>query len=473
MRGFQQISGRPSQLNAQQPLLSCSDRLQGRNVSPVDLQAARALDTGRNQDHAAMGQQVLARSQRGNLLRPRTLRQKTYVEAMERHDLTFALGPAGTGKTFLATVLAVRMLTERKVERLILTRPAVEAGERLGFLPGDLQQKVDPYLRPLYDALHSLLGPEKTSALLEKGVIEVAPLAYMRGRTLSEAFVILDEAQNTTPAQMRMVLTRLGERSRMVVTGDITQVDLPAGQLRGLVRLPRCWRVWKVSRSANSPQPMWCVTPRATSGRGLRQAIKPMAGHHQQPAAAGPGQVLTSPGPRGGDPHLQGDHNLAKAAKVHLVIWGDMPASSNFQEAIREAQSSALVGPNVVNKALPYVGGGMVLTAAGVLGGIATYVSMAPGVFQMLSFAAIIPWFILFFVAQNAANKANNSTALPLLVTFSLLMGFTLTGLVLRALAVAAPSVGIAALATGITFVVASIFGRRMSDSVGQALSRS
>ncbi|CAI8233716.1 MAG: PhoH-like protein [Prochlorococcus marinus str. MIT 9313] len=178
---------------------------------------------------------MLARSQRGNLLRPRTLRQKAYVEAMERHDLTFALGPAGTGKTFLATVLAVRMLSERKVERLVLTRPAVEAGERLGFLPGDLQQKVDPYLRPLYDALHALLGAEKTTTLLEKGVIEVAPLAYMRGRTLEEAFVILDEAQNTTPAQMRMVLTRLGERSRMVVTGDTTQVDLPPGQLSGLV----------------------------------------------------------------------------------------------------------------------------------------------------------------------------------------------------------------------------------------------
>ena len=127
------------------------------------------------------------------------------------------------------------MLTERKVERLVLTRPAVEAGERLGFLPGDLQQKVDPYLRPLYDALHMLLGPEKTAAMLEKGVIEVAPLAYMRGRTLAESFVILDEAQNTTPAQMRMVLTRLGERSRMVVTGDITQVDLQPGQLSGLV----------------------------------------------------------------------------------------------------------------------------------------------------------------------------------------------------------------------------------------------
>ncbi len=239
MRGLQlEIRGRPSQLERAAGVVELLRPFwqEGESVSSVDVQAAlQSLDTGRHQDHEAMGQQVLARSQRGNLLRPRTLRQKNYVEAMERHDLTLALGPAGTGKTFLATVLAVRMLTERKVERLILTRPAVEAGERLGFLPGDLQQKVDPYLRPLYDALHALLGPEKTSALLEKGVIEVAPLAYMRGRTLSEAFVILDEAQNTTPAQMRMVLTRLGERSRMVVTGDITQVDLPQGQLSGLV----------------------------------------------------------------------------------------------------------------------------------------------------------------------------------------------------------------------------------------------
>jgi len=239
MRGLQlDITGRPSQLERAAAVVELlrSFWQEGDAISTVDLQTAlQALDTNRRQDHQAMGQQVLARSQRGQLLRPRTLRQKTYVEAMERHDLTFALGPAGTGKTFLATVLAVRMLSERKVERLILTRPAVEAGERLGFLPGDLQQKVDPYLRPLYDALHALMGPEKTAALLEKGVIEVAPLAYMRGRTLAESFVILDEAQNTTPAQMRMVLTRLGERSRMVVTGDITQVDLPPGQLSGLV----------------------------------------------------------------------------------------------------------------------------------------------------------------------------------------------------------------------------------------------
>ena len=209
---------------------------EGQAVGAVDVQTALvALDTGRSAEHRDLGNVVLARSQAGKLLRPRTLRQRSYVEAMERHDLTLALGPAGTGKTFLATVQAVRMLNERRVERLILTRPAVEAGERLGFLPGDLQQKVDPYLRPLYDALHSLLGAERTSALLEKGVIEVAPLAYMRGRTLADAFVILDEAQNTTATQMRMVLTRLGENSRMVVTGDPTQVDLPRDQLSGLV----------------------------------------------------------------------------------------------------------------------------------------------------------------------------------------------------------------------------------------------
>ena len=239
IRGLQLvIGGRPAQLERAAAVVELIRPLwqEGQAVSAVDLQAAlTALDTGRRDAHAELADQVLARSQRGNLLRPRTLRQKAYVEAMERHDLTFALGPAGTGKTFLATVLALRMLSERKVERLVLTRPAVEAGERLGFLPGDLQQKVDPYLRPLYDALHALLGAEKTTTLLEKGVIEVAPLAYMRGRTLEEAFVILDEAQNTTPAQMRMVLTRLGERSRMVVTGDTTQVDLPPGQLSGLV----------------------------------------------------------------------------------------------------------------------------------------------------------------------------------------------------------------------------------------------
>ncbi|MCP9884153.1 PhoH family protein [Synechococcus sp. ATX 2A4] len=236
------IQGRSSQRERAAALVDLLRPLwqEGQAVGAIDVQTALvALDTGRSAEHRDLGNVVLARSQAGKLLRPRTLRQRSYVEAMERHDLTLALGPAGTGKTFLATVQAVRMLNERRVERLILTRPAVEAGERLGFLPGDLQQKVDPYLRPLYDALHSLLGAERTSALLEKGVIEVAPLAYMRGRTLADAFVILDEAQNTTAAQMRMVLTRLGENSRMVVTGDPTQVDLPRDQISGLEEAAR------------------------------------------------------------------------------------------------------------------------------------------------------------------------------------------------------------------------------------------
>jgi phosphate starvation-inducible PhoH-like protein len=232
------LSGRPAQLERTTALLELLRPLwqRGEAVFAMDLQNALAsLDAGRSEEHRSMGAQLLATSVHGRPFRSRTLRQKAFIEAMERHDLTLAIGPAGTGKTFLATIQAVRMLQERRVERLVLTRPAVEAGERLGFLPGDLQQKVDPYLRPLYDALHTLLGRERTEALLEKGVIEVAPLAYMRGRTLADAFVILDEAQNTTAAQMRMVLTRLGENSRMVVTGDVTQIDLPAGQLSGLV----------------------------------------------------------------------------------------------------------------------------------------------------------------------------------------------------------------------------------------------
>jgi len=208
----------------------------GEKVGPADLQnALHALNTGQTEAHAQQTATVLATQVNGRLLRPRTLRQKTFVEAIERHALTLAVGPAGTGKTFLATVQAVRHLQDRRVERIVLTRPAVEAGERLGFLPGDLQQKVDPYLRPIYDALHLLLGQERTTGLIEKGVIEIAPLAYMRGRTLADAFVIVDEAQNTSCAQMRMVLTRLGENSRMVVTGDITQIDLPPGQISGLV----------------------------------------------------------------------------------------------------------------------------------------------------------------------------------------------------------------------------------------------
>ena len=166
---------------------------------------------------------------------PKSVNQKRYVDAIRRSTVTFGVGPAGTGKTFLAMAMATAALSRREVNRIILTRPAVEAGERLGFLPGDLMAKVDPYLRPLFDALNDMMDPERVATHLEKGVIEVAPLAFMRGRTLNDSFVILDEAQNTTPEQMKMFLTRLGFGSRMVVTGDVTQVDLPRDQKSGLI----------------------------------------------------------------------------------------------------------------------------------------------------------------------------------------------------------------------------------------------
>lgn len=174
---------------------------------------------------------------RGKKIKPKTLGQKGYVEAIRRHDIVFGIGPAGTGKTYLAMTMAVKALKERTVQRLILTRPAVEAGENLGFLPGDLQEKVDPYLRPLYDALHDLLGVDVYKTYMEKGIIEIAPLAYMRGRTLDESFIILDEAQNTTAEQMKMFLTRLGFGSRAVITGDVTQIDLPRGRFSGLAQI--------------------------------------------------------------------------------------------------------------------------------------------------------------------------------------------------------------------------------------------
>jgi len=171
---------------------------------------------------------------RGRTIRPKTLNQKKYVDAIDEHTIVFGIGPAGTGKTYLAVAKAVQALQSKKVSRIILTRPAVEAGERLGFLPGTLSEKIDPYLRPLYDALHDMVDPDSIPRLMTSGVIEVAPLAYMRGRTLNDAFIILDEAQNTSPEQMKMFLTRLGFGSTMVVTGDTTQVDLPAGTASGL-----------------------------------------------------------------------------------------------------------------------------------------------------------------------------------------------------------------------------------------------
>jgi phosphate starvation-inducible PhoH-like protein len=173
-------------------------------------------------------------SNRGRTIRPKTLNQKKYVEAIDKHTVVFGIGPAGTGKTYLAMAKAVQALQSKQVNRIILTRPAVEAGERLGFLPGTLSEKIDPYLRPLYDALHDMIDPESIPKLLAAGTIEVAPLAYMRGRTLNDAFIILDEAQNTSPQQMKMFLTRLGFGSKIVVTGDVTQIDLPTGVKSGL-----------------------------------------------------------------------------------------------------------------------------------------------------------------------------------------------------------------------------------------------
>lgn len=171
----------------------------------------------------------------GRAIKPRSPRQRDYLEALVKHDMVFAIGPAGTGKTYLAVAMAVRRLLEESVRRIVICRPAVEAGEKLGFLPGDLQQKVDPYLRPIYDALFGMMAADRCARMLERGIIEVAPLAYMRGRTLDDAFVIMDEAQNTTVEQMKMFLTRLGPHSRAAVTGDITQVDLPPDKLSGLI----------------------------------------------------------------------------------------------------------------------------------------------------------------------------------------------------------------------------------------------
>lgn len=178
----------------------------------------------------------IARTYNGKLIYPKTLGQKSYYYALKNNDVVFGIGPAGTGKTYLAVVFAVAALKNNEVKKIILTRPAVEAGENLGFLPGDLKEKVDPYLRPLYDALYDMLGVEQTEKLMEKGVIEIAPLAYMRGRTLEDAYVILDEAQNTTDNQMKMFLTRLGFRSKMIITGDISQIDLPRNTTSGLIR---------------------------------------------------------------------------------------------------------------------------------------------------------------------------------------------------------------------------------------------
>jgi phosphate starvation-inducible PhoH-like protein len=206
---------------------------QGHEIAPGTIEAVtRALD--QHESPSEILEDVVWRH-RATKVAPKTINQKRYVDSIRNNTITFGIGPAGTGKTFLAVALAAAALSRRDVNRIILTRPAVEAGERLGFLPGDMMAKVDPYLRPLFDALHDMLDPERVSSHLERGVIEVAPLAFMRGRTLNDSFIILDEAQNTSPEQMKMFLTRLGFNSKMVVTGDITQIDLPREQDSGLV----------------------------------------------------------------------------------------------------------------------------------------------------------------------------------------------------------------------------------------------
>lgn len=200
----------------------------GHDLAPSEVEtSARLLDSGQQTPSEMFGQPIV--SGRGKAIRAKTPGQREYVDAIDEHTITFGIGPAGTGKTYLAMAKAVQALQRREVQRIILTRPAVEAGERLGFLPGTLTDKIDPYLRPLYDALNEMMDPEIVPKLLAAGTVEVAPLAYMRGRTLNDAFVVLDEAQNTTPEQMKMFLTRLGFGSKMVVTGDVTQIDLPTG----------------------------------------------------------------------------------------------------------------------------------------------------------------------------------------------------------------------------------------------------
>ena len=235
--GELQISGTKEQVDKLTELFDILLQLIRRGITLSERDVSYALqlvDKGEAAQLLNLYEEEVARTQRGKLIRAKTLGQRHYLSAIKRYDIVFGIGPAGTGKTYLAVVMAVNALKNGRVKRIVLTRPAVEAGESLGFLPGDLQEKVDPYLRPLYDALYDMLGNEQVAKMMERGLIEVAPLAYMRGRTLEDSFVILDEAQNTTPEQMKMFLTRLGFGSKMVITGDITQIDLPKGKKSGL-----------------------------------------------------------------------------------------------------------------------------------------------------------------------------------------------------------------------------------------------
>lgn len=208
----------------------------GNHITPFEIKYGLSLVRANSKEKLVdLVNEVVVVTARGKQIKPKTQGQKYYVNSIKKFDIVFGIGPAGTGKTYLAVAMAVAALRNKSVSRIVLTRPAVEAGEKLGFLPGDLQEKVDPYLRPIYDSLYDLLGLENTERFLEKNIIEIAPLAYMRGRTLEDCFIILDEAQNTTPEQMKMFLTRLGNGSKAIITGDITQVDLPRGQRSGLI----------------------------------------------------------------------------------------------------------------------------------------------------------------------------------------------------------------------------------------------
>ncbi|MBF6596296.1 MAG: PhoH family protein [Thermaceae bacterium] len=236
-----QISGTPEEVRLAErvmrdlvTLVRQGAEIDGGTLEQVILVAENGQSLPIETDSPALGEVSLP-----GRLKPKTPGQKQYVEAIAAHDITFGIGPAGTGKTYLAVAMAVAFLKAKKVKRIVLTRPAVEAGERLGFLPGDIQAKVDPYLRPLYDAIFDMIDAERFDQYIQSGIIEVAPLAFMRGRTLNDAFIILDEAQNTTPEQMKMFLTRMGFNSRVVITGDITQIDLPKAQKSGLVEAMR------------------------------------------------------------------------------------------------------------------------------------------------------------------------------------------------------------------------------------------
>ncbi len=232
------IEGSDENIKKTMAVLKALDNIVSANINisaPDVVSAMKMAEKGTIEYFPDLYKQILIRDAKGKPIRIKNMGQKQYVEAIEKNDVVFGIGPAGTGKTFLAVVCAVAAFKKGEVSKIVLTRPAVEAGESLGFLPGDLKEKVDPYLRPIYDSLYSILGTNTTDHLMERGVIEVAPLAYMRGRTLDDAFVILDEAQNTTDAQMKMFLTRLGFNSKMIVNGDMTQVDLPGRQRSGLI----------------------------------------------------------------------------------------------------------------------------------------------------------------------------------------------------------------------------------------------